>query len=257
MHPSDLIYIAIDIGNTYTKMWIENGAHSTIEIYPHAEWKAVFVTKIRALPQATPVIIGYIASGKDEDISFFEETFVHPPRIFKIDAHFPFPIVNLYSTPHTLGTDRLVAMIGAQSLVGNGKPILVMNAGTALTYDAANAEGAYLGGGISPGIRMRFRALHTFTARLPLIETYQHTALIGDSTYNSMVSGVVNGIVGEIQYNVAQYIHTLGSDLQVFLAGGDAEFLSPALTFPHFTERHLVLKGVMRLLKGGVKDAST
>ncbi|MBF9235933.1 type III pantothenate kinase [Hymenobacter sp. BT683] len=159
------------------------------------------------------------------------------------------PLRNAYATPHTLGADRLAAAVGGAGL-RPGQPTLIVDAGTALKFDFVSADGTYHGGSIAPGLGMRFRALHTFTGRLPLLERPAANAtipLVGDSTTGSMLSGVVNGIVAEIMGFIAQY-QRLHPGLGVLLTGGDATFLAARLPARIFVVPELVLLGLNRIL---------
>ena len=144
-------------------------------------------------------------------------------QVLRIDRATTLPIGNRYRTPETLGMDRICAAVAAQARVP-GSPVLVVNAGTAITYEYVDAAGDYIGGGISLGMRSRFRALHEFTAALPLLDEQGSLQLVGDDTATSIRSGVVNGLIAEIEGIVAQYQALAGPALKVFLTGGDAVF---------------------------------
>ena len=168
----------------------------------------------------------------------------------------PVPLGNAYATPQTLGADRLAGAVGAAYLRPN-KPTLVVDAGTALKFDFVAADGTYHGGSIAPGLRMRLRALHTFTGRLPLLELPEPTTsvqLIGDATASSMLSGVLNGTAAEVTGLVADY-RARYPELGLVLTGGDALYLQPRLApaFGHiFVVPELVLIGLDRILRYNV-----
>jgi type III pantothenate kinase len=167
---------------------------------------------------------------------------------FEIDK-VPVPLRNAYATPHTLGADRLAAAVGAAGL-RPGQNTLIVDAGTALKLDLVTADGIYRGGSIGPGLRMRLRALHAFTGRLPLLELPPPDAtlpLVGDSTSGSLLSGVVNGAVAEITGLLAQYQRQYPR-LGVLLTGGDAAFLAARLPARIFVVPELVLLGLNRIL---------
>jgi type III pantothenate kinase len=168
----------------------------------------------------------------------------------------PVPLANAYATPRTLGADRLAGAVGAAHL-RPGQPTLVVDAGTALKLDFVAADGTYHGGSIAPGLRMRLRALHTFTGRLPLVELPEPTAtvqLIGDSTASSLLSGVVHGAAAEVNGLVAEY-HRRYPTLGLVLTGGDAAYLQPRLASSLgliFVVPELVLVGLDRILRYNV-----
>jgi type III pantothenate kinase len=154
----------------------------------------------------------------------------------------PLPVKNHYQTPKSLGKDRIAAVTGAWSMFP-GRNILVIDAGTCITYDFINQQGEYPGGGISPGIRMRFKAMHTFTGKLPLIEPEDFDDLIGKSTTESLLSGVYNGVTGEIREIVRLYREKYG-DVMVLITGGDHELLNNKLKISIFAVPDLVLLGL-------------
>ena len=161
----------------------------------------------------------------------------------------PVPLRNAYATPHTLGADRLAGAVGAAQL-RPGRDTLIVDAGTALKFDLVTADGTYHGGSIAPGLAMRLRALHTFTGRLPLLALPPADAtipVVGGSTTESLLSGVVNGTVAEITGLVAQYQRAYPG-LGVLLSGGDAAFLAARLPARIFVVPELVLLGLNRIL---------
>ncbi len=167
----------------------------------------------------------------------------------------PVPLHNVYATPHTLGADRLAGAVGAGHL-RPGQPTLIIDAGTALKFDLV-ADNTYHGGSIAPGLRMRLRALHTFTGRLPLLELPAPDApvqLIGDSTASSLLSGVLRGVGAEVNGLVANYRRRYPG-LGLVLAGGDAAYLQPRLAAAPgfiFVVPELVLIGLDRILRYNV-----
>lgn len=157
------------------------------------------------------------------------------------------PIKNLYATPETLGKDRLAAAVGAAHLFPK-KNVLVVDAGTALTYELVNADGEYVGGNISPGIDMRFRALHQLTGRLPLCRRTEGYAAVGSDTQSAVVAGVLNGVLHEVEANIEQF-SLKNPNLNVILTGGDADFFANKLKKPIFVVRDLVVIGLNRILE--------
>jgi type III pantothenate kinase len=159
----------------------------------------------------------------------------------------PLPIQILYSTPETLGVDRIAAACGALS-VFPGKNCLVIDAGTCINYEFIDEKANYQGGAISPGIEMRFKAMHTFTARLPLVKWNGQVGLMGNSTESCLQSGVLNGIIGEIYGMIEQYANKF-PELKIILCGGDAPFFENQLKPTIFAAPDLVLMGLNRILR--------
>jgi type III pantothenate kinase len=159
----------------------------------------------------------------------------------------PLPVRIEYGTPHTLGVDRIAAVCGAQELFPE-KNCLVIDAGTCITYEMLDAKGVYHGGAISPGIAMRFEAMHTFTARLPLVKPNEHIDLIGNTTEACMQSGVMNGVLEEVKGFITKY-KMLYPDLVVIICGGDFPFFENNLKPAIFVAPELVLIGLNRILR--------
>lgn len=157
-----------------------------------------------------------------------------------------FPLVIHYKTPLTLGVDRIAAACGALDLFPR-KDCLVIDMGSCINYEFIDAEANYFGGAISPGVFMRFKAMHTLTARLPLIQPKKDPALTGQSTEESMLSGVMNGVAAEVNGTVEKYKQKYPT-LEVILCGGDAHFFENQLKQPIFVAPNLVLCGLNRIL---------
>jgi len=158
----------------------------------------------------------------------------------------PVPVHNHYQTPQTLGVDRLAGVCGAVQLFP-GENTLVIDAGTCITYDFIDQNKNYLGGAIAPGLTMRFKALHTFTSRLPLINQTADAPLIGNSTETSIQSGVMNGLLAETEGIINRYREKY-RDLRVILCGGDAHFFENKLKASIFASPDLVLIGLNSIL---------
>jgi type III pantothenate kinase len=157
------------------------------------------------------------------------------------------PFKNSYATASTLGVDR-IALATAAFYWNPNRNTLVIDAGTCLTYDLLNDYGEYLGGAISPGVNMRYKALHNQTSQLPLLQTADLLDFIGNSTEMSIHSGVINGICREIDGVIKQY-NSRFEDLTVILTGGDAQFLSKRLKNTIFAHSNFLLEGLNYLLE--------
>lgn len=168
-------------------------------------------------------------------------------RVHILTAASKQPFKNSYATPNTLGVDR-IALATAAFYRYPRTNTLVLDAGTCLTYDMLSANGEYLGGAISPGLNMRYRALNHQTARLPLLQPGKLLDFIGTSTESSMHSGVINGITLEMDGVIDQY-RARFNDLTVILTGGDAHFLSLRLKNTIFADSNFLLTGLNYLLE--------
>jgi type III pantothenate kinase len=157
-----------------------------------------------------------------------------------------FPITIAYDTPNTLGVDRIAAACGAYELFP-GRNCLVIDMGTCITYDFLSAKGVYEGGAIAPGVKMRFKAMNHFTARLPLAEPIADAPLTGKSTISSMQSGVINGVLEEIKGFISRY-QSLHPELTTVVCGGDIAFFENNIKPSIFVAPDLVLIGLNRIL---------
>jgi type III pantothenate kinase len=161
------------------------------------------------------------------------------------------PIINKYKS-ETLGQDRVALASGANRLFP-GKNVLIISAGTSITYDFVNSKAEYLGGAISPGLQMRANALHHFTAKLPEVKLKRQFVLTGNTTQSSILSGVMNGAIQEVKGVINQY-HEKYEDLQVILTGGDAEYFDAELKNQIFARRHLALEGLNKILQLNIRE---
>lgn len=167
----------------------------------------------------------------------------------------PVPLKNLYATPETLGGDRLAAAVGAAAMFP-GENLLVVDLGTAITFDIV-ADGAFLGGNISPGAQVRFRALNEFTGKLPLMSLDDDSASVrlaetrssfpADNTADAIRSGVTMGIVAEAEAYFETARERYGVRRAIF-TGGDANYFANRVNFPIFVASELVLSGLNVIL---------
>lgn len=163
----------------------------------------------------------------------------------------PIPLINEYETPETLGKDRLAAAVGA-NYVRPDTNLLVIDAGTAITFDVVTADHRYLGGNISPGAKIRLQALHSFTGQLPLVEEKMPDHLLGKNTVEAISAGVMQGIVMEIEGYITLFMQKYPG-LSVFLTGrGSIPFVAK-IKNPIFAELNLVLIGLNRILTYNVQ----
>jgi type III pantothenate kinase len=158
------------------------------------------------------------------------------------------PISHTYETPHTLGADRLATAVGAWHLFPQ-TDCLIIDAGTCITLDFLSSAGKFEGGNITLGVQMRFRALHEFTAKLPLVDMmdYVSPTLTGKNTRQALYNGAVGGALAEIENTIARYSNLFPS-IQVLMCGGDADFLASLLKVPIFALPNLGLIGLNQIL---------
>jgi len=234
--------LAIDIGNTRVKAAVFNNRElvEAIAFDSHA----AFIDS--GIFSKHPIKVAVLGSVVDEMQALVEYVKSKTPLLV-FETQTPTPLKNLYKSAGTLGSDRLAANIGAWSIAPDTNT-LVIDAGTCIKYNFTNERNEYIGGGISPGLEMRFRAMHNFTSRLPLVHfDANFNELEGTDTKGSMLSGVQNGLLAEVEGIIARYRANYPG-LKVFLTGGDLLFLEKALKNSIFAEPYLVLKGLNELL---------
>jgi len=159
----------------------------------------------------------------------------------------PIPVENRYRSKETLGYDRVAAVVGAHYLFPD-KNVLVVDAGTAITCDLVTSGGIYLGGTISPGIMMRFRALASFTSKLPEVHPEKTFSMLGDDTPSAIISGVEGGILAEVD-GMIDRLKKDYTPLVTIITGGDADFFDKNLKNSIFVRPDLVATGLNRILE--------
>lgn len=161
------------------------------------------------------------------------------------------PLTIDYHTPKTLGMDRVAAAIGAATIFPES-PLMVIDVGTCITYDFVSEKGIYMGGMISPGVELRYKSMNDYTQNLPLIDTLEPNEFIGKSTEDSLASGVINGIAGEIQSHISQLLLN-NADLKVIMTGGGAKLFESKIKSDIFVALEIVLVGLNRVLEYNVE----
>jgi len=226
---------AIDSGNTHIKLGIFDKA-KLMKSYNSVDTGTVI--KIIQEEQAGRVVISDVGNR----LQHLEIGLSGKIPVLRIHSDLKFPFNIAYKTPRTLGTDRIAAVAGAWDKLGPAD-ILVVDTGTCITYDFIDRSGNYLGGGISPGIDMRLRALHAFTAGLPEIGLTLDYNLLGTDTHSSIINGTVGGVVEEVKGLIRNFQHN-NSDLKIVLCGGNAVFFESKLKGTIFVVPGLVLYGL-------------
>ena len=236
---NSVMLLTIDVGNTRIKAAVFE-QNTLVELF--AFTKEALLTEANYILNKFPKIKSLVVVSVG---SIEKELFLSLKN--KVEIHFithesKFPFTNLYSTPTTLGIDRMVLASGAVIQFPNQNR-LVIDAGTCITYDFIDENDNYLGGAISPGIRLRYESLHQQTAKLPLLTKKNPENFIGNSTQESIHSGVINGVAleidGFIELYKAQYAKFI-----IILTGGDAEFLAIRLKNTIFANSNFLLEGL-------------
>lgn len=242
--------LIIEQGNTLTKIaFFEEGRLVSTYAYKNVVFEPSLV---EALLEQYPCANGILSTVIERDELLLELLKAKLATFFVLDEQMALPIQIGYETPHTLGRDRIAAVVGAQSLWPS-RDILVIDAGTAITYELLEASGLYVGGNISPGMTTRFRALHHFTLKLPLVSEPEEVPWVGVSTVSAIQAGVVNGIVLEMDGYITQ-LRQKYPDLLVFLTGGHSFYFERRLKNRIFADINLVLIGLNRILEYNVEN---
>ena len=244
-------YLTIDRGNSQLKggLWNEEGTLVGFESAPTGR-----AASSVALDLLTPVFGGtdaqlggcayssVVKSATEADLSGLEPLC---DLVLEVNAAVKLPFSIGYATPETLGADRIAAVAGALTLAPEGRNILVVDAGTAVTYEFVSADRVYLGGNIAPGLELRIKSLHEHTSALPMVSLDGPAPLIGTSTQEAIRSGALRGLLAEILYYLSQQNAT------AVLTGGGCACLEEQslITFEHITDAHLVLRGLYSILR--------
>ena len=237
--------LVLDLGNTFGKIAVCEGS----EVIEAAGYGKITIREISYFSTSYPglngVIISSVVNHSREIIDYLGNLF---NTCVELNPSTTIPLKNMYQTPDTLGYDRIAAAVGANTIYP-GRNVLVIDAGTAITYDMVTSEGAFIGGNISPGLDIRFKSLHKYTNRLPLLERPDETpVLIGSSTNEAIQAGIVNGLLFEID----GFIESISQNfpkLQVVLTGGDAKYFAGKLKSSIFVDLNLNLIGLNRILE--------
>ncbi len=235
--------LIIDIGNTSTKIAVIDNSN----IIFNTRFEKLEISDIQALItkyEINKCILSSTVKLNENYKNIFDTNGI---KILYFNHKTKIPIKNLYHSPETLGMDRLASVIGAYNKHPQNN-ILVIDMGTAITYDFINSNGEYLGGNISPGINMRLNALNHYTSKLPLIQKEGAVAELGYNTETAIRSGVLNGIKHEIN----GFINSLKvkySNLFVFLTGGDTLYFDSSVKNCTFVNDFLVIEGLNTVLE--------
>lgn len=223
----------IDIGNTRSKFGLFTGPDDGLEV---SYLKTEEILAFLASNVVEKVLISNVADSNAVVGKIRESV----RELLVLSIKTPLPIRTSYKTPETLGVDRLAACVGARKIKSGN--ILVIDAGSCITYDLLTKENVHKGGIISPGIEMRLKAMHTFTSNLPLVPV-KAVPLEGESTEHCLQSGAINGVLAEMKGIIQEYLVRY-EDLSVIIGGGDAEFFDKNLELDTFVVSNLVLEGL-------------
>ena len=240
--------LVIDIGNSRTKTAIFSDGELVGSTIVDTISQELPEDLKRQFPAIDWVILSSVTGSNPLINSQLQTTF---PHLLEFSSITPLPIRNDYQTPETLGLDRLAAAVGANYLFPK-KDLLVIDAGTAITFDLVKSNGTFAGGNISPGLSSRFKALHEFTRQLPLLDASEEPPEIGQTTHDAIRAGVIGGLTFEIDGTI-DYLRQRHPGLEVVLTGGDARYFERRLKNPIFVKSEITLIGLNRILEYNVE----
>lgn len=240
--------LVIDIGNTQIKIAVFDG---TSLVYQDKIDTVKIVPALKNLAEKyaiSDVILSHVTKIDIEELNQMKSIF----NILVLNHRTKLPFINNYLTPSTLGVDRLALVAGAVNQFSE-ENVLVIDAGSCITYDFVNTRSEYFGGSISPGIEMRYKSVNSFTANLPLLDKIVELPEIGNSTNNAIHRGILNGVIQEIDGVIQQY-RDINRKLTVVLTGGDTIFLAKNLKSSIFAIPNFLLEGLNSILIHNIKE---
>lgn len=238
-------YYVVDAGNSRTKIaHYYNDELRGVQVFDDSDDFALMqeLDKIKSNPS---ILSSVVSQEKKKKLI---ET-LQPKVVLSEKTDLPISLEK-YKTPQTLGADRIANAVAGYSL-SKQQNTLIIDIGTCVKFDFVDAKGRYRGGSISPGMMMRFKAMHDYTGQLPLIDSPQEADLIGQSTFESMNTGVMVGMSAEIDGMIGLYSQEF-TPLTIFLTGGDHKRFDKGLKNSIFAENNLTLYGLYLILKHNV-----
>lgn len=233
--------LVIDFGNTRIKAGLFDRNQLIENRYYHNQ--SELSTDSEFLSKGKKVIVSSVVKSESDVLKALSKD----ADVLHFSSETPVPLKNEYKSASTLGSDRLAASVGAFSMYPS-QNVLVVDTGTCIKYNFTNKDNHYLGGGISPGLQMRFKALQHFTDKLPLVKCdSDFKKLIGTNTEESILSGVIHGVLHEVDGVINAY-KTEYPDLTIVVSGGDTEFFAKRLKNRIFAHPHTVLIGLNEIL---------
>ena len=246
---SQNMILTVDVGNTRIKAAVFEG-DTNLEsfVFDKIELEKKIKKILEKFETITYLVVSSVGDVEKQSFLAFEDAV----KVHFVSHEDIFPFINNYGTPKTLGIDRMVLAAGATLLYPNQNR-LVIDAGTCITYDFIDENNVYQGGAIAPGFRLRYESLHQFTAKLPLLTLESPESYVGKSTSESIHSGVVNGLVYEIDGFIDEY-KSDGSKIIIILTGGDTVFLAKRLKNTIFANSNFLLESLNQTFQYKIKN---
>jgi len=241
--------LVVDIGNTRIKCAVYE-LDTLVEFFVFTG--EVAENNLKNILSSYSKINDIIVSSVVKNLNFDFETLSNSVKVQFVSNLDIFPFQNKYATPTTLGVDRMILAAGATLLYPNQNR-LIIDAGTCITYDFVDENNNYWGGAISPGFRLRYESLHQFTAKLPLLTLEEPDGLVGNSTNQSIHSGVVNGLICEMDGFIDRYKQQY-ENFTIILTGGDTVFLAKRLKNTIFANSNFLLESLNQFFQYKIKN---
>lgn len=237
--------LILDIGNTLAKVAAVKD-DETVFSKSYEDLSLTALTELIAEYSPDKSIVSCVGRLNPKILDYLQ----NQTKAIVLNQHTRLPIGSYYQTPETLGYDRIAVAVGANYLYPN-RNLLIIDAGTAITYDIVTSENNYIGGAISPGVSLRFKSLNLFTEKLPLLQKTENFPLVGQDTSSCIHSGVLNGIIAEID-GYTHNVTTIYGDIIAVLTGGDSNFFANKLKNSIFVNQNLMVTGLNRILEFNV-----
>jgi len=234
MSTSEKSFLIVDAGNTSIKVaQVKNSQIDSVKRFDHISDAAGYISD------------AFVVCASVLNENFKELVIKNGGRFHQVTHQSVLPFKSAYSSMETIGIDRLCNVAAAIKNF-ESEHCLVVDIGTCIKFDFISAKHVYLGGSISPGVNLRYKALHDYTSKLPLIDLKSNAAMIGDSTNSSIHSGVINGIMHEIQGMILRYEKDFGH-LKILITGGDASYFDFPQKSNIFANKNLTLEGIVEI----------
>ena len=246
---SQNMILTVDVGNTRIKAAVFEG-DTVLEsfVFDKIELEKNIKNILEKFQTIAYLVVSSVGDVEKQSFLAFE----NQVKVHFVSSEDSFPFSNNYGTPKTLGIDRMVLAAGATLMYPNQNR-LIIDAGTCITYDFVDENNVYQGGAIAPGLRLRYESLHQFTAKLPLLTLQSPEDYVGKSTSESIHSGVVNGLVYEIDGFIDEY-KADSSKIIIILTGGDAVFLAKRLKNTIFANSNFLLESLNQTFQYKIKN---
>ena len=234
--------LVLDIGNSLLKA----GIFKNNNLINYCEFNKDYFLNVKSILDNNPISHS-IASNVSESNNKLIELLSNKTNLIEFNSSLNVPFKNCYQSKNTLGKDR-IALVSNASKEYPKENVLLIDLGSCITFDFLNNKNEYLGGSISPGLRMRYKSLNNYTANLPLLDPKEIDYFIGKNTEDSIHSGIINGIISELNSTVEKY-KSQYKKIRIILTGGDSKFLFKKIKSGIFANSNFLIFGLNLLIE--------